>query len=87
MRDKSTPAGGGQGEQYAALVKIGDAVTTPDDEVWVVTGFVTFDALELIAASRGDDGLVFVDPYEQTKTTLPRELVAKVADARRVRRS
>ena len=85
MHDESTPPG--QGEQYAALVKIGDAVTTPDDEVWVVTGFVTFNVLELVAASRGDDGLVYVDPYEQTTTTLPRELIAKVADARKVRRS
>ena len=76
-----------QGELYAALVKIGDAVSTPDGEVWVVTGFAAADVLELIAASRGDGGLVYVDPYEQTKTSLPRDLVVKVADARKVRRS
>jgi hypothetical protein len=84
MRDESTPDPGGL---YAALIKIGDAVATPDDEVWVVTGIVGFNEYELVAASRGDDGLVYVDPYEQTKTALPRELISKVADARKVRRS
>lgn len=85
MHDESIPPD--PGGLYAALVKIGDAVATPDGEVWVVTGFVTLSVLELVAASRGDGGLVYVDPYEQTKTTLPRELVVKVADARKVRRS
>ncbi|MDI9600112.1 MAG: hypothetical protein QM323_11585 [Acidobacteriota bacterium] len=75
-----------RGAQYAALIKPGDAVTTPDDEVWVV--LETFPgALRVIAAARGEDGFFYVDPYEQTETVLPRELVSKVADARKVRRS
>lgn len=84
MHAESTPPD--RGAQYAALIKPGDAVATPDDEVWVV--LETFPAaLRVIAAGRGADGLVYVDPYEQTDTTLPRELVVKVADARKVRRS
>lgn len=75
-----------KGAQYAALIKPGDAVATPDDEVWVVLE-VLGGALRVIAAGRGEDGLVRVEPYEQTETVLPRELVVKVADARRVRRS
>ena len=79
------PTNPDQGEQYAALIKPGDAVATPDDEVWVVTE-VAGDELHVVAASRGDDGLVYVDPYEQTVTSVPKALARKVADARSVRR-
>jgi hypothetical protein len=82
MDDQSTED---RGEQYAALIKPGDAVETPDEALWVVETVSGAD-LHVIAATRGDDELVYVDPYEATRTTLPRELAAKVADARQVRR-
>jgi hypothetical protein len=74
-----------QGAQYEALVKSGDAVATPDDAVWVVNE-VAGEVLEVVAAERADDGLVYVDPYEQTVTSVPTALARKVADARSVRR-
>lgn len=83
MHDDPTPPD--PGEQYRSLIKPGDAVATPDDEVWVVTE-VAGDELRVTAASRGDDGLVYVDPYEQVTTSVPTALVTKVADARQVRR-
>ncbi len=83
MHDDPTPPD--QGEQYVALIKPGDAIATPDDAVWVVER-IAGDELEVIAASRGDDGLVYVDPYEQTVTSVPTALARKVADARSVRR-
>lgn len=83
MHDESTPDD--RERQYAELIKPGDAVATPDDELWVVER-VAGDEIELIAAERRDDGLVYVDPYELARTSVPRALTRKVADARSVRR-
>jgi hypothetical protein len=83
MHDDSTPPD--QGEQYAALIKPGDAVATPDDAVWVVNA-VDGASLDVVAAEHADDGLVYVDPYEQIVTSVPTALARKVADARFVRR-
>lgn len=82
MHDESTPD---PGEQYAALIKPGDAIATPDDAVWVVTALAG-ESLEVVAAERAEDGLVYVDPYEQTVTSVLKALARKVADARSVRR-
>lgn len=75
-------------EAYAALIKPGDAVETPDGELWVVTdvGFGEEPRLELVSACRGADGRIYADAYDATRTSVPRELAVKVADARQVRR-
>lgn len=78
MQDESTK------DEYAALIKPGDAVQTPDGQVWVVEAVA--DELLLVAASQHEDGLVYVDPYEQIRTSVPKAFVSKVADARMVRR-
>jgi len=72
-------------EAYERLVKFGDAVETPDGELWVVEA-VLADELVLVSAYRDAVGLVYADPYEATHTVIPRKLARKVADARAVRR-
>ena len=72
-------------KQYAALVKCGDAVETPDGELWVVEA-LTADGLALASAYRGRDGEIVADRYEVTRTVVAAELVTKVADVRQVRR-
>lgn len=73
---------------YNALIKPGDAVKTPDGELWVVeeAGFSEEPLLALVSAYRCSDGRICADVYEASRTSVPRELVAKVADARQVRR-
>lgn len=72
-------------EQYAALIKVGDAVETPDEAPWVVEAVRPGD-LDVISAYRDAAGLVYADRYEATHTTIPTTLARKVADARLVRR-
>jgi hypothetical protein len=73
---------------YDELIKVGDAVETPDGELWVVTGVGYGDepVLALASACRGSDERIYADAYEATQTALPAGHVTKVADARRVRR-
>ena len=75
-------------DAYAALIKLGDAVETPDDALWVVTdvGFGEAPMLTLASAYRDAAGRIYADAYEVATTSVPRDLVTKVADARRVRR-
>jgi hypothetical protein len=82
MENSTSPPGA---DDYAALVKPGDAVETPDGELWVVEA-VTADALDLASAYRDASGLVIADAIELTRTTVPTTLTHKVADARQVRR-
>jgi hypothetical protein len=83
--DDSTARPGRKAEEYEALVKPGDAVETPDGELWVVTE-VLLEQLALVSAYRGADGRICADVYEATRTVVPAELATKVADARQVRR-
>lgn len=71
-------------EQYAALIKVGDAIETPDGALWVVETVRPAD-LDLVSAYRQGD-VVYADRYEPTTTTIPKELARKVVDARLVRR-
>lgn len=80
----SDSTGSERRKDYDELIKVGDAVETPDGALWVVEKAP--GALSPISAYRGRDELVFVDKYEATRTVVPAELVTKVADARRVRR-
>ena len=72
-------------DEYAALIKPGDAVETPDGEIWVVEA-VRAEDLEVMSAYRDATGLVYADVYEATRTTIPKQLARKDADARSVRR-
>ncbi len=83
--DNSTKRPGRKADEYAALVKPGDAVETPDGELWVVTE-VLAGHLALTSAYRDAGGRICADVYEATHTVVPTELATKVADARRVRR-
>jgi len=69
---------------YQALIKPGDAVETPDGELWVVLGALPDELLQLVSAYRAQDGRIWADAYEPTRTVLAVGLVAKVADARQV---
>ncbi len=70
---------------YEALIKPGDAVETPDGEIWIVEG-AELDQLTLVSAYKDSDGVIYAERYETVHTSLPREHVTKIADARRVRR-
>ena len=72
-------------DEYAALIKPGDAVETPDGEIWVVAAVLEKD-LDVMSAYRDATGLIYADAYEPTRTIIPAELARKVADARQVRR-
>jgi len=72
-------------DEYAALIKPGDAVETPDGEIWVVET-VTDRDLFVTSAYRDSAGQIYADAYEPTRTTIPTTLARKVADARQVRR-
>lgn len=72
-------------DEYAALVKPGDAVETPDGALWVVT-LVAESDLGVSSAFTDSAGQICVDIYEPTTTTIPKQLARKVADARQVRR-
>lgn len=80
----SPPQDHDQEDKYAALIKPGDAVETPDGEIWVVAEVMP-DDLVLVSAYTDATGLVYADVYEATRTTIPRALAHKVADARQVR--
>ena len=77
MHDDSTS------DHYAAHVKPGDAVETPDGEVWVVER-VDESELALRSALRDEHGTIAVDHYQPVRTVVPSEYVTKVADARQV---
>ena len=86
MKDSTSPPQDHDREdEYAALVKPGDAVETPDGELWVVDVVGEKD-LSVTSAYRDAEGLIYVDVYELTTTTIPTPLAHKVADARQVRR-
>ena len=86
MKDSTSPPQDHDREdEYAALVKPGDAVETPDGEIWVVAAVMP-DDLVLVSAYRDATGLIYADVYEATHTTIPTALARKVADARSVRR-
>ena len=72
-------------DEYAALIKPGDAIETPDGELWVVER-VLDAVLTVISAHRDPDGLVYADVYEPATTQIPTTLAHKAADARQVRR-
>lgn len=84
MQQSSDP-GDGKAGAYAALVKPGDAVQTPDDALWVVE-HVAAEELAVVSAYRDSAGQICADVYEPVRTTIPKELTSKVADARLVRR-
>jgi len=84
MSESSKPRGD-KADAYAAHVKVGDAVRTPDGELWVVET-TTQDDLKVVSAWRGADGRIYADSHSAVRTALPRELAEKVADARSVRR-
>ena len=83
--EDSTPTPPDNADAYAALIKPGDAVETPDGELWVVDVVGEKD-LSVTSAYRDAEGLIYVDVYELTTTTIPTPLAHKVADARQVRR-
>jgi hypothetical protein len=84
MNDSTSPDPS-QAESYAALVKPGDAIETPDGELWVVDK-VLAGQLHLISAYRDAAGRICAEVYEATHTVVPTEKATKVADARQVRR-
>jgi len=89
MRDDSTPPQGQEQEAaYAALIKVGDAVETPDGALWIVQQVkADGDILALASATRASEsGLVIADVIDVVRTQIPTELARKVADARQVRR-
>ena len=75
----------GKADVYAALIKPGDAVETPDGALWVVT-VVAENDLGVTSAFTDSAGQICADVYEPVTTTIPRQLARKVADARQVRR-
>jgi len=78
----------GKTEEYERLIKPGDAVETPDGELWVVTSrglFGEVPGLGLTSAYRGTEGRVYADPVEPIETNVPADMVTKIADARQVR--
>ena len=79
------PQGLGQEGAYAALIKPGDAVETPDGALWVVE-HVGAEELTVLSAHRDGAGQICADTYEQTRTVIPTDFATKVADARQVRR-
>ena len=86
MEDSTpTPPENDREDEYAALVKPGDAVETPDGQLWVVEKVTDRDFF-VTSAFTDSAGQICVDIYEPTTTTIPKQLAHKVADARRVRR-
>ena len=83
--DECTSRPGRKTGAYAALIKVGDAIETPDGELWVVLAVLEAE-LSLVSAYRDSVGQICADVYEQTHTIIPREHARKVADARQVRR-
>jgi len=88
MHDESTSSQDGRAREYAAMIKPGDAVETPDGAVWVVE-YQTATGYALTSAYRGaSDGAVYRDRENEVVTTIvPAAHVTKIADARQVRRS
>lgn len=86
--DNPTPTNPEKAEAYEALIKPGDAIETPDGALWVVdeVGFGDVPLLALTSAFRSPAGQIYADTYDATHTSVPREFVTKVADARQVRR-
>jgi hypothetical protein len=67
---------------YAARIKPGDVVKTPDDALWIVDRCL-FEEYEVTSAELGADGNIYrCCPEVQVRTLLPTEFVVKVADAR-----
>jgi len=88
MHAESSNEANGRVDAYAAHIKTGDAVETPDGALWVVEAIASTETpmLALTSAYRSPDGRIYADAYDATHTSVPRELVTKVADARQVRR-
>ena len=70
-------------EAYAALVKPGDAVETPDGNVWVVRQS-WLSVIEIASARRDEHGVIKPDMFGQAVTAVPVDFVTKIADAREV---
>jgi hypothetical protein len=85
MADSTDRPGRKTEQDYQALIKPGDAVETPDGELWVVTE-VLAEALALTSAYRDQEGRICADVYEATHTVVTADMAIKVADARQVRR-
>jgi hypothetical protein len=77
------PKGSQGAPDYQHLVKRGDAVETPDGNVWMVQ-VPTRDACQLVLAERDADGTIRVPMFNQVVTTVPVEYLTKVADATEV---
>lgn len=88
MHDESTSSQDGRAQEYAAMIKPGDAVETPDGSLWVVD-HQTATGYALVSAYRGAvDEVVYRDRENDVVTTIvPAAHVTKIADARQVRRS
>jgi len=86
---ESTAGQDGRAQEYAAMIKPGDAVETPDGALWVVDGRAGPSRYALVSAYRGAvDGIVYRDRENDVVTTIvPAAHVTKIADARQVRRS
>jgi hypothetical protein len=72
-------------DDYAELIKPGDAVETPDGQLWVVEKVADRD-LFVTSAFADSAGQICLEIYEPTTTTIPKQLARKVADARSMRR-
>ena len=88
MHGESTSGQDGRAQEYAQMIKPGDAVETPDGSLWVVE-CQTATGYALVSAYRGaTDGAVYRDRENEVVTTIvPAAHVTKVCDARQVRRS
>ena len=84
MEDDTSQVGG-KADAYRDLIKPGDAVETPDKELWVVEE-IGGGSARLTSALRDSAGQIYLDIYEPITTTVSTEYVRKVADARQVRR-
>lgn len=73
-------------EHYAGHIKVGDAVATPDDALWVVEEIDGEEYRLLSAYHSAKAAWIYADRYEPTRTIVPASFLTKVADARRVRR-
>lgn len=83
--EDSSDRPGRKADAYAALVKPGDAIETPDEALWVVE-HVGSEELAVVSAHRDSSGQICAEAFEATRTTIPTVLARKVADARQVRR-
>jgi len=70
-------------EAYERNIKPGDAIVTPDEQLWVVER-VMLGSLAVTSAFRDSAGVIRRDIVEITSTVIPADHATKVADARSV---